>query len=72
MADFKLYIEAQEKVNQLYLNPIEWQKKSILNVARMSKFSSDRTIKQYANEIWQVGPCLVEEILDQDAIKRVA
>jgi starch phosphorylase len=60
LADFQLYIEEQQKVNSLYLKTAEWQSKSILNVARMSKFSSDRTIQEYASQIWKVGPCHIE------------
>ncbi|MBT4290395.1 MAG: glycogen/starch/alpha-glucan phosphorylase [Deltaproteobacteria bacterium] len=58
LADYRSYIECQEKVSNLYQDPLNWAKKSILNVARMSKFSSDRTIKQYAEEIWNVKPCI--------------
>jgi starch phosphorylase len=54
------------------MKPLEWQKKSILNVARMSKFSSDRTIKQYAKEIWNVEPCIVEDLATLDKIKKAA
>jgi glycogen phosphorylase len=57
LADYRSYIECQEKVSALYQNQLDWTKKSILNVARMSKFSSDRTIKQYAEEIWKVKSC---------------
>jgi starch phosphorylase len=53
-ADFASYIEAQERVNAIWRNPKEWTKKSIFNTARSGKFSSDRTIRQYAEEIWKV------------------
>lgn len=56
LADFRSYIDMQDKVDELYLQPQEWTKKAVLNVARMGKFSSDRTIKQYANEIWHIEP----------------
>ncbi len=52
LADFSSYLEAQHKVNALYKNRDEWNKKAILNVARVGKFSSDRSIRQYASEIW--------------------
>ncbi|MCU0428047.1 MAG: glycogen/starch/alpha-glucan phosphorylase [Candidatus Kapabacteria bacterium] len=55
-ADFAAYIEAQERVNTLWRNHDEWTRKSILNTARSGKFSSDRTIMQYADEIWKVKP----------------
>lgn len=53
-ADFTEYCLTQEKVSQLYLEQSAWTKKSILNVAHSGRFSSDRTIKQYAQEIWKV------------------
>ena len=55
-ADYQSYIEAQEKVAELYLNQDEWTKKSIYNVARVGKFSSDRSIKEYMDKIWKVKP----------------
>jgi len=55
-ADFDAYVRCQEKVSQLYLNQPEWTRKSILNVAGMGKFSSDRTIAEYAREIWNAKP----------------
>jgi len=56
LADYAEYIKAQERVDQLYKNPTEWAKKAILNIAASGKFSSDRTISQYATEIWGVKP----------------
>lgn len=56
LADYKSYIETQEKVSKLYMNTKEWTKKSIFNVARIAKFSSDRSIKEYAEKIWKVEP----------------
>ncbi|MGE5547762.1 MAG: glycogen/starch/alpha-glucan phosphorylase [Solirubrobacterales bacterium] len=53
-ADFPLYLAAQERVDALYRMPDEWTRKAILNVARMGKFSSDRTVREYAEEIWHV------------------
>src|SRR5262249_27862601 len=52
MADYASYVECQEQVSETYANPAQWTKQSILNVANTRKFSSDRTIKQYADEIW--------------------
>ena len=57
LADYRQYIECQKEVSKLYLNQSEWDRKAILNVARMGKFSSDRVIQQYANEIWGISPC---------------
>lgn len=56
LADYEAYINCQEQVSQTYRNQKIWTKMSILNVANMGKFSSDRTISQYANEIWKVKP----------------
>jgi glycogen phosphorylase len=56
LADFESYVACQEVVSKAYLNQEEWARKSILNVANVGKFSSDRTIAEYAREIWQVEP----------------
>uniref|UniRef100_A0A8B9JL36 Alpha-1,4 glucan phosphorylase n=1 Tax=Astyanax mexicanus TaxID=7994 RepID=A0A8B9JL36_ASTMX len=57
-ADYEDYIKCQEKVSALYKKPKEWTKKVIYNIAGSGKFSSDRTISQYAREIWGVEPSL--------------
>lgn len=54
LADFPAYIACQKKVNALYHDPENWIKKSIHNVAKSGKFSSDRTIQEYASEIWRL------------------
>ena len=54
IADFASYVEAQERVGRLFLDRSSWSAKAILNVARMGKFSSDRSIEEYAREIWGV------------------
>lgn len=59
-ADFDSYLAAQERVSELYRNPNKWTRKAILNVARVGKFSSDRSIMDYANNIWGVKPVSVE------------
>ena len=59
LADLKPYLEADERLLALYANPDEWARKAILNVAGSGKFSSDRTIAEYTNEIWNVQPCPV-------------
>ena len=61
LADLKSYIEADERLCALYDDPNEWARKAILNVAASGKFSSDRTIAQYAKEIWNVKPCPIPE-----------
>ena len=59
LADLKSYLEADRKLVELYANSDEWIHKSILNVAGSGKFSSDRTISEYAAEIWNAKPCPV-------------
>ena len=54
LADFAAYVEAQESVAKRYCNPAAWWRSAIVNVARMGFFSSDRTIRAYAKEIWGI------------------
>ncbi len=56
LADYQAYIDCQQQVADTYLQPSEWTRKSILNSARMGKFSSDRSIAEYAKNIWHVSP----------------
>ena len=60
LADYQSYIDAQEKVSAAYKNTDHWTRMSILNVARMGKFSSDRSIKEYCENIWQAQPVKIE------------
>ncbi len=60
-ADFDAYWDEQQKVNELFKDEEEWSRKAIINVANMGIFSSDRTISQYASEIWGIEPFEVEE-----------
>jgi glycogen phosphorylase len=59
LADLKSYLEADERLVALYGDPEAWARKAILNVAGSGKFSSDRTIAEYASEIWNATPCPV-------------
>ncbi|MGA9032301.1 MAG: glycogen/starch/alpha-glucan phosphorylase, partial [Sulfuricaulis sp.] len=59
LADLKSYGEAHERVGELYADPVGWANKAILNVASSGKFSSDRTIAEYARDIWRTAPCPV-------------
>jgi len=59
LADYRSYVDCQDNVDQLYRNQPAWHRMAILNVARIAKFSSDRVIRQYAEEIWKVKPCPV-------------
>ncbi|WP_428563193.1 MAG: glycogen/starch/alpha-glucan phosphorylase [Solidesulfovibrio sp. DCME] len=55
-ADYRAYLEAQDRVNALYLDPEAWSRKSILNTANMGYFSSDRAVLEYARNIWHIEP----------------
>jgi len=59
LADLTSYCQAQERLGALYADPGAWAHKAILNVASSGKFSSDRTIAEYAADIWKVEPCPV-------------
>ena len=60
LADLKSYLEADRRLVELHGEPEEWVRKAILNVAGSGKFSSDRTIAQYAGEIWNAKPCPID------------
>jgi starch phosphorylase len=60
LADFDSYLTCQKRVSAAYRDPEGWTRMSILNVARMGRFSSDRTIREYAEEIWGVHPVPVK------------
>ncbi|MGK7886268.1 MAG: glycogen/starch/alpha-glucan phosphorylase [Crocosphaera sp.] len=60
LADYKSYIECQDKVSQAYKDQENWSKMSILNVARMGKFSSDRSIQDYCDKIWNASPVAIQ------------
>ncbi len=61
LADYQSYINCQNEVGQMYRNQSQWSKISILNVARIGKFSSDRAIREYCRDIWKVEPEQVGE-----------
>ena len=56
LADYRAYIEAQDRVAEAFRDRRRWARMAILNTARMGKFSSDRTIGEYAREIWKAKP----------------
>jgi glycogen phosphorylase len=60
LADYRPYVTAQESVNRLFLDKQAWAVKSILNTARMGKFSSDRSVMDYADNIWGLKPLVME------------
>jgi glycogen phosphorylase len=59
LPDFRSYSDAQEKVGQAFRDKARWAEMAILNTARMGKFSSDRTISEYARDIWQLDPVTI-------------
>ncbi|MFZ9738856.1 MAG: glycogen/starch/alpha-glucan phosphorylase [Prochlorotrichaceae cyanobacterium] len=59
-ADYQAYVDCQDQVNLAYQNPQEWTRKSILNTARIGKFSSDRAITEYCQDIWNTQPVPIE------------
>jgi glycogen phosphorylase len=59
LADLSAYVQTQERVGALYQRPEAWAHKAILNVGHSGRFSSDRTIAEYAADTWQAKPCPV-------------
>jgi starch phosphorylase len=60
LADLNAYLEADQRLCDLYADSQGWACKTIMNVASSGKFSSDRTIAEYASDIWDVKPCPVQ------------
>jgi starch phosphorylase len=60
LADLKSYSEAHARLGELYVDQENWSRKAVLNIAASRTFSSDRTIAQYARDIWHAEPCLVD------------
>jgi starch phosphorylase len=56
LADYDAYLQAQARVDALYRDPQAWARSAILNVAGMGMFSSDRTIREYARQVWHIEP----------------
>jgi len=56
LADYRSYVDTQDKVDELYKQPDEWTRRCVMNIASMGYFSSDRTIQEYADDIWHVKP----------------
>jgi starch phosphorylase len=68
MADFQSFLDCQNQVNHAYLDTEHWTRMSILNVARSGKFSSDRTIKEYCQDIWKIKPVKID-LLSHEKVK---
>jgi glycogen phosphorylase len=61
LADLQSYLEVDRRLVELYADPEGWARKTIVNVSAAGKFSSDRTIAEYAASIWNLEPCPVSE-----------
>lgn len=60
LADFPSYVDCQKQVSKAYTDQDDWHRRAVLNIARMGRFSSDRTIREYASEIWRIRPVPIE------------
>jgi starch phosphorylase len=60
LADYADYVACQDKVTEAWKDPEQWTRMSILNTARAGKFSSDRAIREYCDEIWKVKPVAIK------------
>lgn len=56
LRDFPSYCEAQERVNKLYANPMQWAQTALYNIAGMGFFSMDESMSRYANQVWKIAP----------------
>jgi starch phosphorylase len=56
LADLPAYLEAQKEAGSAFTERVDWTRRAILNVARIGRFSSDRTVKEYARDIWDINP----------------
>lgn len=60
LADYRAYVDAQSEIDRAFRNPERWTRMSIMNVARAGKFSADRSIQEYCNQIWDTRPVPVQ------------
>jgi starch phosphorylase len=61
LADYRSYVDCQEEVGRVWLDPERWTRSSIINVARIGRFSSDRSIREYCRDIWHVEPVPISD-----------
>jgi starch phosphorylase len=61
LADLASYSDAHRRLGQFHMQPADWDRTAVIDIASSAPFSSDRTIGQYAQEIWNVAPCAVAE-----------
>jgi starch phosphorylase len=59
LADMAAYIETHARIDEAYVDRNRWRRMALLNIARMGRFSSDRTITEYAREIWRIKPAVI-------------
>jgi starch phosphorylase len=59
LADYQPYVECQERISRAYVDADGWARMSVLNVARIGMFSSDRAIREYCTEVWHASPVRV-------------
>ena len=71
LKDFKSYAEAQRKVENAYRDEAGWAKSAILNVACSGKFTSDRTIQEYVDEIWHLDKVVIPEKIEKGEKKSI-
>ena len=60
LADYRAYVDCQSQAGQVYKKSETWTRLSILNVARIGHFSSDRSIREYCEHIWRIVPVMIE------------
>jgi starch phosphorylase len=60
LADYRAYVDCQAEAGQVYKKSETWTRRSILNVARIGYFSSDRSIREYCEHIWKIAPVVIE------------
>jgi starch phosphorylase len=60
LADYRAYVDCQAKAGEVYKKSETWTRMSILNVARIGYFSSDRSIREYCEQIWKIAPVVIE------------
>jgi len=60
LADYRSYVDCQDRVSKTYRDVQQWTRMSILNMSRVGRFSSDRAIRQYARDVWHVEPFKIE------------
>jgi starch phosphorylase len=57
LADYQAYVDCQTQVSEVYRDATRWTRMSILNAARVGRFSSDRSVRDYCRDIWNITPC---------------